>query len=104
MGTVVVTAQPAGAKVQLDNSTPILVPATFKDLVPGTTHELVIFSPGYEKKKIPIKVAAGDSNYDLNLIPLVTHVKHPKATGATPQKHEGGGSLDTNQPLDPWSK
>jgi serine/threonine-protein kinase len=104
MGTVVVTAQPAGAKVRLDDRTPTLVPATFDKLTPGTRHELVISAAGYKDEKKTILVAAGAASYDLSLQPLATkHTKPPKGTpGIGPTKPPRDNVPDVDTPLDPW--
>jgi serine/threonine-protein kinase len=95
-GTVVVKVQPPSAKVQLDDSTPTVTPAKFTDLVPGSKHELVITSPGYEVKKIPIEVAAGDSNYNYDLVPLPKIHKPTKGAG------QGKHDINTEDTLNPW--
>ncbi len=106
MGTVVVTAVPAGAKVQFDDRTPTQVPATFEKLTPGTTHELVISAVGYKPEKRTILVIAGEKSFDTNLQPLATrHPKQPKGPGNSPPKSKSDNpNVDTDTPLDPWSK
>jgi serine/threonine-protein kinase len=104
MGTVVVTAEPAGATVKLDDRTPTLVPATFDKLTPGSRHELIIEHPGYKQEKKVIMVAAGSASYDLNLQPLAEkHTKQPKQpSGTNPSKPPRDNVPDTDQPLNPW--
>ncbi|HUB09891.1 MAG TPA: PEGA domain-containing protein, partial [Myxococcales bacterium] len=100
-GELVVNVQPPSARVRLDGKDPVPAPAHFRDLTPGSQHELLLSASGYEPKKVPVQVAAGENNYNYELTVLPSHGHRPHTNGGSPAK-PSGDSIRTDDVLNPW--
>jgi hypothetical protein len=82
-GTLVISSNPAGAEVTLDNSSAGISPVTLSDIEEGN-HTVTLNREGYEEYSASTLVSAGNTGrISAELLPLTTKVLYSSPAGST---------------------